>query len=323
MNNNHQHHPDDLDRVLAEVPRAEAERLRAAWALAEDEAATDFPDPAAIEQVWQSLESFAASEEAPPVRPHAERAPRLRRVRVRPWMAVAATVLIGGALGVWAWWMQPVVETAPPGQRLAVALSDGSQIVLNSGATVRYARRFGEARVVHLEGEASFDVAKETRPFIVHTFNAQVTVLGTRFNVRAWSRSIDPATTVALETGRVALAPTGRPDQAVELEPGQIHRIGQIAHELTPPDTEALARAMAWQNGDLLFKDQWLGVILEDVERRFDVTLTAHPASLHRRSLELAIRNPANAEAVIRDICTALNLRFRETSNGYEIYAGE
>ena len=79
---------------------------------------------------------------------------------------------------------------------------------------------------------------------------------------------------------------------------------------------------MAWRTGDLVFKDQWLGVILEDVERRFGIDLALEASSLREKRLSYILRNPAaNAEFVIRDICRALGLSYRETSIGYELYA--
>ena len=317
MNHHDQHRPADLDEILAGEPTDEADRLREVWALAGSGEATDFPNPEAIEKVWQSLEAGIAAREAPRLRPREGRASR-RRVRLRPWMTVAAVFLVG-AIGL-ALWLQPVTRTAPLGQRIAVSLPDGSQVELNSGATVRYARRFGEQRVVHLEGEAFFDVVRDERPFIVHTFNAEVEVLGTRFNVRAWPRSIDPGTTVTLEEGRVTLAPSERPKQAVALEPGQTYRIGRRMRQHEPADVRAVEVATAWRNGDLVFIDEWLGVILEDVERRFAVDLTVTPQTLAQKRMTLATRNPGRVEAVIRDICMASELNFRETSNGYEIY---
>lgn len=323
MNKPDLHSRSNLDKALAGEPRSEADRLREVWALAAGEEPTTFPDADAIARVWSALETAAASPEEQPPRRRVERAgvSRLRRVRLRPWMAVAATLLVGAAVGVWTLWLAPVVKTAAPGQRLALTLPDGSQVELNSGTTLRYAGRFGEGRVVYLDGEAFFDVVKEDRPFVVHTFNARVIVLGTRFNVRAWSRSMDPGTTVALESGRVALAPAHSPEQVVALEPGQMHRIARDLQEPSPPDTVAIAQATAWRNGDFIFIDQWLGVILEEAERRFAVELTLEPLTLRERSLTFTPRNPASAEVVIRDLCVALGLSYRETSNGYELYA--
>ena len=320
MNNHDQQTPSDLDKVLAQASPDEADRLREMWTLAGSEEATDFPNPDAVERIWQTLEAHAANDAPRPALHRNERMPRLRRVAVRPWMAIAATLLIGAAIGVAALWQRPVVKTAALGQRLAVTLPDGSQAELNSGTTMRYGHRFGAERVVYLEGEAFFDVVKEERPFVVHTFNAQTTVLGTRFNVRAWSQSIDPNTTVTLESGRVALAPADRPEQTVMLEPGQTHRIGQATHELNLSDSEAVARATAWRQGDLVYKDQWLGVILEDVERRFAVDFTVQPGSLRQKRLTLDLR-PSSAEAFVRDVCLALEgVNYREMSNGFEMY---
>ncbi len=320
MNKQDRHRPSDLEAVLAGEPRHEAERLREAWELIGSQEPADFPDPAAIERVWQALESGTAADETNTPRFGADRAARGRRVSRRPWMALAATLLVGVAVGV-ALWLRPVVETAAPGQRLAVTLPDGSQVELNSGTTLRYARRFGQERLVHLDGEAFFDVAEVEWPFVVRTFNAQITVLGTRFNVRAWPRSMDPGTAVTLEAGRVLLAPAGSPERAVALAPGQTRRILPDRREAPLPDTVAAGWATAWRRGDLVFKDQWLGVILEDVERRFAVDVAVEPFSLRQRRLTLAWRSPSSAEAVIRDVTVALGLNYRETSNGYEIYA--
>ncbi len=321
--NDHEHdrHPSpDLDRVLAGVPTDEAAGLRQVWDLSGREASDAFPDAAEIERVWDALAAHAAAPKGSALRHVAPRGPARRPVRrLRPWMAVAATLLLGLAMGL-SWWLLPVVQTASPGQRLAVTLPDGSRVELNSGTSLRYPRRFGATRAVHLDGEAFFDVDAETRPFVVHTYNADVTVLGTLFNVRSWRRSMAPGTTVTLTEGRVALAPLGRPTDAVELLPGQTHRIAAGARMPAPPDTSAVVHALAWRTGDLVFKDQWLGVILEDVERRFDVAVTLQPVTLRQRRLTLASRNPGRAETVLRDISVALGLHYRETAHGWEIY---
>ena len=203
MNKHDQQRSSDLEKVLVQEPHHEADRLREVWDLAGSNESADFPNPATIDRLWQSLDAFAESHESPPPRVDRRGSSKLRLVRLRPWMAIAATLLIGATVGVLALSMSPVVKTAAPGQRLAVTLPDGSRIELNNGTTVRYARRFGKQRIVHLEGEAFFDVVEAERPFIVHTFNARVAVLGTQFNVRAWSQSMDPGTTVTLESGHV------------------------------------------------------------------------------------------------------------------------
>src|SRR5690606_693130 len=114
-------------------------------------------------------------------------------------MAAAAVVVVG--LGA-ALWLRPTVHRAPLGERLAVVLPDGSRVELNSGSRLAYRRTFGwRARRVDLHGEAFFDVVPADVPFTVRTFNSAVTVLGTRFNVRAWPDDEQAETAVVLEEG--------------------------------------------------------------------------------------------------------------------------
>ena len=158
------------------------------------------------------------------------------------------------------------------------------------------------------------------RPFVVETFNAEVRVLGTRFNVRAWPGTLEPATTVALETGRVTLAPAGQPDAAVAMAPGETRRVGTPTSAAPDPAELSVADATAWMRGDLVFKNQFVGVILGDVARHFAIDLRMPLPAFRQKQLNLAFRQPEDAETVVRDIAFALGLQYRETSNGYTFY---
>lgn len=84
-----------------------------------------------------------------------------------------------------------------------VLLSDGSRIVLEPGSIVRYPEVFAtDSRVVHMTGEAFFEVAKETgRPFLTYVGDVHVRVLGTSFTVKQIEAA--SATEVAVITGKV------------------------------------------------------------------------------------------------------------------------
>ena len=73
----------------------------------------------------------------------------------------------------------------PRGETFKVVLSDGTEVLLNSDSRLSYPTVFkGKERVVSLEGEAYFNVTKNTEhPFIVKSGNVQVRVLGTEFNM--------------------------------------------------------------------------------------------------------------------------------------------
>lgn len=89
---------------------------------------------------------------------------------------------------------------AGKGERLTFILPDSSTVVLNSGAEIKYANDFGKQRDIWLKGEAFFKVTKNPNsPFIVHTTDFDVKVLGTEFNVN--STAINQ--TVSLAKGKV------------------------------------------------------------------------------------------------------------------------
>ena len=73
-------------------------------------------------------------------------------------------------------------------ERKILNLADGSVITLHSGSEILYNKGFNEThRKIYLTGEAYFKVQKKDLPFIIQTEHAQITVLGTIFNVRSRS----------------------------------------------------------------------------------------------------------------------------------------
>lgn len=85
-------------------------------------------------------------------------------------------------------------------QTQAVALPDGSVVLLNQNSEIEYQKDFGD-RQVTLHGEAFFKVQKAEVPFVVSTSNGKVTVLGTSFNVQEDEKQL----AVEVETGSVEL----------------------------------------------------------------------------------------------------------------------
>lgn len=85
-----------------------------------------------------------------------------------------------------------------------ISLPDGSTVWIMKGSSVRYCEgKSSGQREVTLEGEAFFDVAKDTtRPFVVKTPDLSVVAVGTRFNVRS---DQGENTEVMLEEGSVRL----------------------------------------------------------------------------------------------------------------------
>lgn len=132
---------------------------------------------------------------------------RRRRARSRRnWiMAVGMVAIVAGGAWIYAQrsgsgkenTLAPKVLATQKGSRSRTLLPDGSTVWLNAGSKLEYVNDFnGPVREIKLEGEAFFDVVKQSRPFIVHTAGIDIKVLGTSFNVKSYPEDKNVETTL-------------------------------------------------------------------------------------------------------------------------------
>jgi transmembrane sensor len=163
-------------------------------------------------------------------------------------------------------------------------------------------------------------VVRDDRVFEVETHDARVHVLGTTFNVRAWRGEFEGATTVSLESGAVVLVPIADPGNAVEIAPGETWRVGTESGAVPVRYTVPVDVAASWRVGDLIFHDRRLDTIISDVERRFGVRILIAPDNAGSQRFSVALREPRDVETVLSDIAAAVGLRYRERSDGFELF---
>ncbi len=241
-----------------------------------------------------------------------------------PW-AIAATLAL--VVGYGAWQAVPVNITAPLGEQLAVTLPDGSEVELNAGSSIEYARGFRRlgglvagARSIALDGEAFFSVVPSVHAFSVNTAEAQVTVLGTRFLVRS-HQGEEEGTRVGVESGRVRVAPAGAEDSAVELGAGEGTFVARGARI---PDAVSLVkvdRLSAWRRGGFWLVDQPLTAIFRELERRYAVDIRLRDVTVGDARLNVYYPDRPSIETILSDLCTRGGLRYSRTSRGFEITA--
>lgn len=245
-----------------------------------------------------------------------------------PWLGALAVVVIVTVGAAWIW-RQPASVTAEPGQQRTAPLPDGSTVDLNSGTTLTYRRGFqtwpfveADRRVVRLDGEAFFTVADGARPFVVETANAEVQVTGTRFNVRSWTAT-DSTTTVTVTDGQVRVRPRTHPDRSVTLsDRGETSQVRSAARTPTSPQARKIDAVLAWRQDGFAVTEAPLVQVVRDLERRYDTVIRLHETVTRRRApLTLYYPNPAPLPTILRDVCTALDLNYRPTSQGYELFA--
>jgi transmembrane sensor len=160
----------------------------------------------------------------------------------------------------------------PRGRQFQLTLSDGTQVWLNAGSSLRYPTVFnGKERKVEITGEAYFEVAKNAQqPFKVSVNNeTEIKVLGTHFNVNAYSNETTINTT--LLEGSVQVYHNGK---NAYIKPGQQLQVAQPAsHQLKFKLTDDIniARILAWKNGVFNFDNATLGEVMRQLERWYDV----------------------------------------------------
>ncbi|NML22885.1 DUF4974 domain-containing protein [Pseudoflavitalea sp. G-6-1-2] len=153
----------------------------------------------------------------------------------------------------------------PRGRRFHVKLPDGTLVWLNAASMIRYPTSFtGKTREVELNGEAYFDVAKNTAaPFVVKKKETTVTVLGTAFNVNAYED--EPDMKVTLVKGSVKVADA---TDASTLQPGQQAVIDKSIRIIPHADIEAVT---AWKDGLFIMRSVTLSALMRQISRWYDV----------------------------------------------------
>lgn len=144
-----------------------------------------------------------------------------------------------------------------------LTLSDGSMVYLNEGASISFPKGFDEnLRVVKLDGEAFFDVVKDSsRPFSIITESMEIRVLGTSFNVF----SSEASSEVSVIEGIVEVKQANGQGQIV-LTQGY----AAVINELGLSKKDANVNVDAWNTGVFFFEDTDLGDAVESLNTYYD-----------------------------------------------------
>ena len=164
--------------------------------------------------------------------------------------------------------------TSPLGVRSQIVLPDGSNVWLNAESTIRFQVPFSsKSRNVELSGEAYFEVKKDKRrSFQVQSGKINVTVLGTRFNYKAYAE--DPKVEVVLAEGKVSLSTdVFTAGKELILNPGDRAVIDRTTNQ-TVISSEKIEKYIAWHTGKLVFDECPMAEVATQLERWFGVEVT-------------------------------------------------
>ncbi|TVZ27647.1 FecR family protein [Gillisia sp. Hel_I_86] len=206
------------------------------------------------------------------------------------------------------------ILTIPKGGQFHVVLSDSTEVWLNSDSQIKYPMAFigGKTRQVELiYGEAYFDVSPNTKhngaTFKVISKNQEVEVLGTEFNVKAYSDENSIYTT--LVEGKVAV------DFGFEKEtliPNQ-QSIINIATKKVTVDFVDVYNETSWKNGIFSFKSKSLKDIMKVLSRWYDVEVVFLSKDLEEVKFIGLLSKNQNIEDIL------LTIKNTNFINAYEI----
>lgn len=156
------------------------------------------------------------------------------------------------------------------GEKLTIKLPDGTKVKLNSISSLSYEKGFnGETREVFLEGEAFFDVERDTsRPFIIHTGDFETTVLGTKFNVRSYQDENNIE--VAVVEGKVKV---GSDETNYEyLTPNEVSTYQKETRKLNKIKRD-VSNLVAWHKNVLVFENATSEEVWKRLENWYGVNI--------------------------------------------------
>lgn len=170
--------------------------------------------------------------------------------------------------------IRPVVNTLkiPKGGEYQLVLPDGTKVWLNSDSELKYSIPFsGNERRVSLTGEAYFDVTPDkSKPFIVETEKQDVIVLGTEFNVSAYSEDLNIVTTLVEGKVKVEPADATTDKEAYFLLPNEQLVWNKETEDVQKKDVETYTYT-AWKDGRFAFKNEPLDSFLKKISRWYNV----------------------------------------------------
>lgn len=199
-------------------------------------------------------------------------------------------------------------ETANPGENKSLVFQDGTQVTMNSGATISYPKtwRISE-RNLRLTGEAFFDVAKnKRRPLIVDVDDYKIKVYGTRFNVKSYpgSENIE----IILVDGNIVFEAN---DTDYELKPSQKLLYNKENQSISLEQVENVDREICWKDNYISFRNSTLEEVISNLSKIYGVTFECDEELLETYSFTIKTEK-GSLQDLLEELTYISGLKFHE-----------
>ncbi len=278
-------------------------------------------------QEYETLQSFWKKEEIVLVNVNTEQAwgkvvkkaqssPPIAVYRYLKFVASAAAIflLVSVAFFIYNSYSstQLYVKVEAKEQNKKMLLEDGSIVYLAAGASFLFPKSFStDQREVHLEGEAFFDVAKDTnRPFIIHTNHSDIEVVGTSFNIK----TVVDHTEIAVATGKVEVRSLFD-EQSSLLTPNQSARVTKDTLSVYASNNQ---NYLAWKTGVFHFEKTPIKQVVEELNTYYNDQIL-----LSQKEVDCLLSSSFHKlklKEVIEIIELSCNLKLTQNKEIYELH---
>ncbi len=201
----------------------------------------------------------------------------------------------------------------PHGKQSQVLLADGTQIWVNAGTTLTYPVEFSsDKREIYVNGEIYLNVTKDaSRPFIVHTHDFNVSVLGTSFNVSAYDNEI--TSRVVLVSGSVKINNSNKKEFL--LKPNEKYEKEDNKEIIAQTD---VCKYISWKDGIYEFESEHLSSVVRYISRYFGVKIACDRSIQNLKcSGKLLIIDDINKS--LEKLSEALPITIKKYNDHYQI----
>lgn len=231
--------------------------------------------------------------------------------RLMPYAAVLAAIIVA-VYAAWLFYAPAEVQyNTAMGELKTIELPDHSIIRLNVNSNIRYANDWNKdrPREIWLEGEAFFSVTHQQndQPFIVHTNDVDIQVLGTEFNVN--TRRVQ--TQVVLAKGKVQLKLNGPNAKPITMKPGDMVVYSATTAALTNKQVDPEAYA-SWRIKELRFNEATIAEVIRSLHDNMGITIELADTAIGSQTFTGTIPLD-NIEVFFRTLSRSFDLQTEQT----------
>ena len=205
----------------------------------------------------------------------------------------------------------------PKGGEYHVVLADGTKVWFYEETELKYPVVFvGEKREVYLKsGEVYLEVARDEKcPFIVHTGNGDIRVLGTQFNVKYLT---DQKVATTLVKGGVQVK---KGNVKVILQPNQQAVVGEVVSKIPVMDVEDVEEIICWKDNMFLFRDVELEQIMDKLAEWYGFTVFYETPETKSEKFFVRIDKYAEVNGILEVMSEVSNVKFKISGKTVSVY---